>query len=182
MHGEYFVYVGSAGLSIADTKPKYNRQDLVKLENSGVRIVVSANKAANQTADVHVTVGSDDVTNPCQSAPVITSVPVQAETPQLATAPAPVVTPALVQAKESSVVPVAVAPMPHVLLVTASPEHQKEAPYSETEREAQQRAARNTVVVSDPSSEAGLGEQAKRAKQHTECLKLAANNPSITCK
>jgi hypothetical protein len=66
MHGEYFVYVGSAGLSIADTKPKYNRKDLVKLENAGVRIVVSPNKAANQTADVHVTVGSDDVTNPCR--------------------------------------------------------------------------------------------------------------------
>ncbi len=66
MHGEYFVYVGSAGLSIADTKPKYNRKDLVKLENSGVRIVVSPNKAANQSADVHVTVGSDDVNNPCR--------------------------------------------------------------------------------------------------------------------
>jgi hypothetical protein len=66
MHGEYFVYVGSAGLSIADTKPKYNRKDLVKLENSGVRIVVSPNKVANQSADVHVTVGSDDVNNPCR--------------------------------------------------------------------------------------------------------------------
>jgi hypothetical protein len=65
MHGEYFVYVGSEGLSIADTKPKYHRKDLVKLENAGVRIVVSANKVANQSADMHVTVGSDDVTNPC---------------------------------------------------------------------------------------------------------------------
>jgi len=66
MHGEYFVYVGSEGLSIADTKPKYHRKDLVKLENAGVRIVVSPNKVANQSADVHVTVGSDDVANPCR--------------------------------------------------------------------------------------------------------------------
>lgn len=64
-HGEYFVYVGSAGLSIVDTKPKYKRKELVQLENAGVRIVVSPNKVANQSADVHVTVGSDDVTNPC---------------------------------------------------------------------------------------------------------------------
>lgn len=84
-------------------------------------------------------------------------------------------------AQDSIVAPVAVAPMPYAQPVTASPEHQA-APYEETAQEAQQRAARNTVVVSDPSSEAGLGEQAKRAKQHTECLKLAENNPSITCK
>ncbi len=63
MHGEYFIYVGSAGLSIADTKPKYHRKDLVKLENAGVHIIVNPTKQI--PADVHVTVGSDDVTNPC---------------------------------------------------------------------------------------------------------------------
>lgn len=83
--------------------------------------------------------------------------------------------------QESSVVPVAVAPVPHAQPATTSPEHQA-APYEETPKEAQERAARNTVLISDPSSDAGLGEQAKRAKQHTECLKLAENNPSITCK
>jgi len=65
-HGEYFVYVGSAGLSIADTKPKYHRKELVKLESAGVHIIVSPNKVANQSADMHVTVGSDDVNNPCR--------------------------------------------------------------------------------------------------------------------
>ncbi|MGA8492833.1 MAG: hypothetical protein WB711_20595 [Terriglobales bacterium] len=82
--------------------------------------------------------------------------------------------------QESSVGPVPVAPMPQAQSVTASPESQ-EAQYAETPQEVQERAARNTVVVSE-SSEGGLGEQAKRAKQRTACLKLAADNPSITCK
>jgi hypothetical protein len=81
-------------------------------------------------------------------------------------------------AQDSSVGPVAVAPMPHAQPVTASPERQ-EAQYAETAQEAQERAARNTVVVSE--NKESLGEQAKHAKQRTECLKLAADNPS-TCK
>jgi hypothetical protein len=34
-------------------------------------------------------------------------------------------------------------------------------------------------VTPEPES---LGELARRAKQHTACLKLAADNPSIVCK
>ena len=64
--------------------------------------------------------------------------------------------------------------------VTASPKRQ-EAQSAETPQESQERAARNTVVVSE-NSEVNLGEQAKHAKQRTECLKLASVNPSITCK
>ena len=83
-------------------------------------------------------------------------------------------------AQDSSVGPVAVAPMPHAQPLTASPENQ-DAQYAETPQEAQERAARNRVVFSE-NGEGSLGEQAKRAKQRTECLKLAADNPSITCK
>ena len=84
-------------------------------------------------------------------------------------------------AQDSSVGPVAVAPMPHAQPVTASPARQGPPP-AETAQEAQERAARNTVMFSENSSEESLGKQAKRAKQRTECLKLAAENPSITCK
>jgi hypothetical protein len=54
----------------------------------------------------------------------------------------------------------------------------------ETAQEEQTRADRNTVVVSStaPAQEESLGAAAERAKQHQECLKLAADNPSISCK
>jgi hypothetical protein len=87
--------------------------------------------------------------------------------------------------QDNSVVPVAVAPMPQAQpatpSVTPSPEHQA-TPYEETQQQAQERAARNTVMISEPNTDVGLAEQAKRAKQHAECLKLAENNPNITCK
>ncbi|MGH9500287.1 MAG: PEGA domain-containing protein [Terriglobales bacterium] len=51
----------------------------------------------------------------------------------------------------------------------------------ETAQGAQERATRNTVVFSQ-SGEESLGDAARRAKQHTDCLKLAENNPSVTCK
>lgn len=56
----------------------------------------------------------------------------------------------------------------------------------ETPQEAQARADRNTVVVSaeptTPVQGENLADAAKRNKQHQACLKLAADNPSITCK
>ena len=56
----------------------------------------------------------------------------------------------------------------------------------ESPQEEQARADRNTVVVSaQPASSVqaeSLGDAARRAKQHQACLKLASNNPSITCK
>jgi len=42
-------------------------------------------------------------------------------------------------------------------------------------------AAVATPVVTPASQEVSLGEAAKRNKQHAACLKLAADNPSITC-
>jgi hypothetical protein len=56
----------------------------------------------------------------------------------------------------------------------------------ETSQEEQVRADRNTVVDSAgpkvPAQGDSLGDAAKRNKQHQACLKLAADNPSITCK
>lgn len=55
----------------------------------------------------------------------------------------------------------------------------------ETPQEAQARAARNTVVISAPISPVegdSLADAARQVKQHKACLKLAADNPSITCK
>lgn len=56
----------------------------------------------------------------------------------------------------------------------------------ESPQEEQARADRNTVVVSaQPASSVpaeSLGDAARRAKQHQACLKLASDNPSITCK
>ena len=56
----------------------------------------------------------------------------------------------------------------------------------ETPQEAQARGERNTVVVSSGSpgmvQVESLADAAKRNKQHQACLKLAADNPSITCK
>jgi hypothetical protein len=40
-------------------------------------------------------------------------------------------------------------------------------------------ATANTIVMQNNES---LGTAARQAKQHTECLKLASDNPSITCK
>lgn len=57
----------------------------------------------------------------------------------------------------------------------------QQAQGAETAQEAQQRAAHNTVIFSQ-SSEESLGDAAKHAKQHSDCLKLAADNPSIVCK
>jgi hypothetical protein len=69
---------------------------------------------------------------------------------------------------EAATVPVATTPP-----APASPQ--------ETPQEAQARAGRNTVVVSAPV-QTELADAARRAKQHQACLKLAADNPSITCK
>jgi CTP:molybdopterin cytidylyltransferase MocA len=56
----------------------------------------------------------------------------------------------------------------------------------ETPQAEQTRVDRNTVVVSAPAVSSvlsdSLAEAARRAKQHQACLKLAADNPSITCK
>jgi hypothetical protein len=56
----------------------------------------------------------------------------------------------------------------------------------ETPQAEQTRADRNTVVVSAPAVSSvlsdSLAEAARRAKQRQACLKLAADNPSITCK
>jgi hypothetical protein len=56
-------------------------------------------------------------------------------------------------------------------------------PTQETAQEEQTRADHNTVVVSTaPPPNESLGDAAKRAKQHQACLKLAADNPSVSCK
>jgi hypothetical protein len=56
----------------------------------------------------------------------------------------------------------------------------------ETPQEEQARADRNTVVVSAPPVVSiqgdSLADAARRAKQHQACVKLAADNPNITCK
>ena len=56
----------------------------------------------------------------------------------------------------------------------------------ETPQEEQARADRNTVVVSAPPVSSvqsdSLADAARRAKQHQACVKLAADNPNITCK
>jgi hypothetical protein len=56
----------------------------------------------------------------------------------------------------------------------------------ETPQEEQARADRNTVVVSAPPvssvQDVSLADAARRAKQHQACVKLAADNPNITCK
>jgi hypothetical protein len=94
-------------------------------------------------------------------------------------------------AKDSSVGPVAVATMPHAQPVTASPERQ-EAQYAETAAPPAPAPAPNPVLtpVSTPVKSdmwvqkqgESLGDAAKRVKQHQACLKLAEDNPSITCK
>jgi hypothetical protein len=60
------------------------------------------------------------------------------------------------------------------------------SPTQETPQEEQARAARNTVVVSaepiSPVQGDSVADAARQVKQHKACLKLAADNPSITCK
>ena len=79
--------------------------------------------------------------------------------------------------------------MPHAQPVAVSPERQ-EVPYAETA--APPAPAPNPVLapVSTPvkgdmwvqQQGESLGDAAKRVKQHQACLKLAEDNPSITCK
>lgn len=84
-----------------------------------------------------------------------------------------------------------VAPAPAAVAVAAVPQDNKsvdqQAPQAtpvlvaqETPQEAQARAERNTVA-SASVKEVSLAD-ASRLKKHQDCLKLAADNSSITCK
>jgi hypothetical protein len=155
-----------AGATVLIMEPKYAAPDLVEARKGCIVSVPAQAQAA--LAPAPVAVAAPAVAAPAQAAP----------------APIPALVPpsqSKTVAQDNSLAPVAVAPLPHAQPVTASSDRQQE-PYAETAQESQERAARNTVVVSDSSSEGGLGDQAKHAKQRTECLKLAAHNPSITCK
>ena len=39
-HGDRFYYVEASGISVKDTKARYSKKDLEKLESCGIKIIV----------------------------------------------------------------------------------------------------------------------------------------------